>query len=103
MDRLIRKRRLDPVFNAQPCNDDARTAQRIMGTSLRSVRYNANADGYKGPDKCWDGYEKVEGIPRGKRGSCRRKKRPSKTREGEESSTDESSDDEKKETKKSDK
>ena len=101
MERYIRKRRLDPVFNVQPTTDDGRTAQRIMNTSLSLVYDRAN----KGP--CWTGYHKVKGMADYADDSCvkngekkkkkKRKKRASKKKEGAESSTDaSSSDDEKK-------
>ena len=100
MERYIRKRRLDPVFNVQPTSDDGRTAQRVMNTNLSLVHDRAN----KGP--CWTGYHKVKGMADYADDSCvkngetkkkkKRKKRPSKKKEGAESSTDASSDDEKK-------
>ena len=36
----------------------------------RKKSKKGNAPGYDGPDKCWDGYKKVEGKLRGEPGSC---------------------------------
>ena len=40
------------------------------GGGRRKKSKKGNAPGYDGPDKCWDGYKKVEGKMRGERGSC---------------------------------
>ena len=106
MERFIAQRQRNPAFGAERRTGDAQWYNGPM-VGLKRVRDNAKmqrAPGYKGPDKCWDGFEAVEGELRGNRGSCRRKKRKkraSKTTEGKESSTDasSSSDDEKKEKK----
>jgi len=108
MDKFLKRRRLDPVFNEQPRSFDDIARQRLGGGLVR-VRDNAKmvrAPGYDGPDKCQDGYVANEAKRRGERGSCvkkgekkkkKRKKRPSKTKKDAESSTDaSSSEDEKK-------
>ena len=93
MERFIAQRQRNPAFGAvRPTGDAAWYQASTVG--LKRVRDNAKmerAKGYKGPDKCWDGFEAVEGKKRGEKGSCKRKKRKkraSKTTEGKESSTD---------------
>ena len=108
MERYIAQRQRNPAFGAvRPTGDAAWYQAPTVG--LKRVRDNAKmqrAEGYKGPDKCWDGYEAVPSKKRGEKGSCKkktktRKKRPSKTKKGKESTTDAtSSDDEKKKKKK---
>ena len=40
------------------------------GEGGRKKKSKGNAPGYDGPNKCWDGYKKVEGKMRGESGSC---------------------------------
>ena len=42
------------------------------GEGGRKKKSKGNAPGYDGPDKCWDGYEKVPGKMRGEKGSCKK-------------------------------
>ena len=43
------------------------------GEGGRRKKTKGNAPGYDGPDKCWDGYERVPSKMRGEPGSCKKK------------------------------
>ena len=43
------------------------------GRRKKTKKTKGNAPGYDGPDKCWDGYERVPSKMRGESGSCKKK------------------------------
>lgn len=67
---LKRTRHQAATTDAKKSSASSSGSESEGGTKKKKKSKKGNAPGYDGPNKCWDGYKKVEGKMRGERGSC---------------------------------